>query len=76
MPTKDYYEYTICYDCGETKETYYGITYGDSFNEVMDNLTESYDTTNVVSIRIEPIGINGCLELSKSALEDLRIRGI
>lgn len=73
---KDYFEYEVCvWDDEDTcKRTYQGVTCGD-FHSALDNILEYYGERNILSVRIEPWDVNGCLEISKEALNMIREEG-
>ena len=71
---KNYFEYEVLWwdDEDSVERTFQGVTYGDDFHEALKNILEFYGEKNIISVRMEPWDTNGCLEISKDALDTIR----
>jgi hypothetical protein len=71
---KSYYEYEVSVWEKDLQraEQYYGVTYGDTYQEALSTLIDYYGEQELESIKIEPWDVSGCLVMSKEALRDLR----
>lgn len=69
-----YFEYKVSiYDEDEQGETFcYGVTSAYSYPDAVQNILDYYGTKNVLSLRIEEWDCQGCLEMSKECLRQLR----
>lgn len=69
---KNYYEYEVEMFEEFQVKTYQGITYGNDFAEALRNVADYYDEENLNSVKIIPWDCEGCISLSKNALNEIR----
>lgn len=69
---KNYYEYEVEVFEDYQVETYQGITYGNDFAEALRNVADYYSEEDLCSVKIIPWDCEGCISLSKNALDELR----
>lgn len=69
---KNYFEYKVEVWEDDNITTYYGVTYGDTYHEALDNILDFFGNSNVISLKMEEWDAEGCLIMSKEAIDKLK----
>ena len=68
-----YFEYKVKYFNNDGyEEKMYGITVANTYPEAITNIVDFYGKNNIISIKLEELDTDSCIEMSKECLRQLR----